>query len=129
MMEFSSAGTPGHQELTEADDDTVIPGERLDPANPDTLLPIIWLHVPKTGSKFETTLVHFACGSKLKPTASLIEPTCGKGPWDGLADGLLQRAGDNDQCHYHGQLKFVMDEVYQCSTTRWNQLCGEGSFA
>mmetsp|Transcript_74528 Transcript_74528/g.197971 ORF Transcript_74528/g.197971 Transcript_74528/m.197971 type:complete len:316 (-) Transcript_74528:92-1039(-) len=43
-------------------------------ASPGSILPAYWLHIPKTGSNFATTIVHTTCGDSIKPNKSFMSP-------------------------------------------------------
>jgi len=48
--------------------------------NRSEIEPLFWLHIPKTGSSFATSIVHLACGDKIVEDVIVEEP--GFGYWD-----------------------------------------------
>jgi len=84
-----------------------------------TITPIEWLHFPKTGSSFQTTLAHFACGSKLAANATVQE--CFWGPagheLPRAADGALLHADKPNSPWGGGDLAW--------RTSDWNAVCGD----
>lgn len=77
------------------------------------LAPIFWLHTPKVGSSFATTLAHHVCGKAIQETEWIREPAM-------KAMFFRDRPG-------RGNCPKVRTAA-GCSTNRWNANCGQGSF-
>mmetsp|Transcript_28351 Transcript_28351/g.62775 ORF Transcript_28351/g.62775 Transcript_28351/m.62775 type:complete len:440 (+) Transcript_28351:67-1386(+) len=88
--------------------------------------PIIWLHVPKAGSMFETALVHYACEDRVPPGYKLLEAM------DLSIFRLKYRdwhIETNMSCTFNGK-SFPQGSKNQfpCSTARWQAACGREKF-
>lgn len=78
------------------------------------LAPIYWLHVPKAGSSFETTLAHHVCGAAVPSDFTTADPH--------LSSLKFKRVEGLREC-YASQW-----ESLPCATARWNAQCGQSSF-
>lgn len=79
------------------------------------LSPIYWLHTPKAGSSFETTLAHYACGGALRDNHAVREPHADSVSW-------LMNGTDTGHCKGENM------RSQGCATMRWNYHCGAASF-
>mmetsp|Transcript_147680 Transcript_147680/g.272363 ORF Transcript_147680/g.272363 Transcript_147680/m.272363 type:complete len:469 (+) Transcript_147680:133-1539(+) len=89
------------------------------------LTPLIWLHVPKAGSQFATTLIHWACGSQVPQGYQTIEPH-DMAPFDPKhRDCLGSTFLPPETCSLNGEV--FKGTQSECSTARWNKACGNGN--
>mmetsp|Transcript_26139 Transcript_26139/g.60377 ORF Transcript_26139/g.60377 Transcript_26139/m.60377 type:complete len:408 (+) Transcript_26139:72-1295(+) len=100
---------------------------------PRKLGPIIWLHLPKCGSQFATTLAHFACGDKFS----------GQLPYGLQLYNVYDEYGLNMSSCYidgmvHNSTKWRLSQTLKgdpnddrskvCATAAWQEVCGTDKF-
>eukprot|EP00971_Amphidinium_carterae_P136662 2707628-Amphidinium_carterae.1 len=81
---------------------------------------IIWLHVPKTGTQFSTTIVHAMCGD-------VVEKSLFLGNAFAAYDVYRSRHVNKTGCLFNGH-KYGPSERQRCVTAGWNVVCGAGKF-
>mmetsp|Transcript_4537 Transcript_4537/g.12712 ORF Transcript_4537/g.12712 Transcript_4537/m.12712 type:complete len:379 (-) Transcript_4537:155-1291(-) len=88
----------------------------LDPAagDPQLIRPVIWLHIPKCGTSFGTTLVHYGCGKLLPENYSALS----------IAKSFPFSELRPVPCMFHGK-EVAWNNTRVASTCKWNAVCGK----